>query len=258
MMATSADSGLSWGPPTPPPTTPRPGRPARGPARRPRRGPVRRFRRRHGAFSSDNGGPPGTPPCRSPPDRPTSSRGPHLAAANCRDQPRRHGLRRLAGQPLRTRRYRQRHRPQHLGQRHHLVAGHPHPARPGRQQRRPLHPRPRRNRASAGRPHAARADLLLRHQSACCGGSTCQIQAEFASSLDNGQTWSAPQILSDPMQLGWLAPTTQGVMVGDYISTSFLAGQQRVVGAFAIGFPHHPTACSTSRCSRAWRRSAVA
>jgi hypothetical protein len=37
------------------------------------------------------------------------------------------------------------------------------------------------------------------------------------------------------MQLGWLAPTTQGVMVGDYISTSFLAGQQRVVGAFAIG-----------------------
>ena len=31
--------------------------------------------------------------------------------------------------------------------------------------------------------------------------------------------------------------TTQGVMVGDYISTSFLAGQQRVVDAFAIGFP---------------------
>ncbi len=25
-------------------------------------------------------------------------------------------------------------------------------------------------------------------------------------------------------------------MVGDYISTSFLAGQQRVVGGFAIGF----------------------
>ncbi len=30
--------------------------------------------------------------------------------------------------------------------------------------------------------------------------------------------------------------TTQGFMVGDYISTSFLAGQQRVVGGFAIGF----------------------
>lgn len=69
-----------------------------------------------------------------------------------------------------------------------------------------------------------------------CRGSSCQIQVGFSSSLDNGQTWSTPQILTDPMQLGWLAPTTQGVMVGDYISTSFLAGQQRVVGTFAIGF----------------------
>ncbi len=73
-----------------------------------------------------------------------------------------------------------------------------------------------------------------------CSGSTCQIQVGFASSLDNGQTWSAPQTLSDPMQIGWLAPTTQGAMVGDYISTSFLAGQQRVVGAFAIGFAPSP------------------
>jgi len=69
-----------------------------------------------------------------------------------------------------------------------------------------------------------------------CVGSTCQIQVGFASSLDNGQTWSAPQTLSDPMQLNWLAPTTQGFMVGDYISTSFLAGQQRVISAFPIGF----------------------
>jgi hypothetical protein len=37
------------------------------------------------------------------------------------------------------------------------------------------------------------------------------------------------------MQLGWLAPTNQGVMVGDYISTSFLAGEQRVIGVFAAG-----------------------
>jgi hypothetical protein len=29
------------------------------------------------------------------------------------------------------------------------------------------------------------------------------------------------------MRLDWLVPTTQRVMVGDYISTSFLAGQQR-------------------------------
>jgi hypothetical protein len=69
-----------------------------------------------------------------------------------------------------------------------------------------------------------------------CTGTACQIQVGFSSSLDNGQTWSTPQVLTDPMQLGWLAPTTQGFMVGDYISTSFLAGQQRVMGVFAIGF----------------------
>jgi hypothetical protein len=39
------------------------------------------------------------------------------------------------------------------------------------------------------------------------------------------------------MQPTWLAPTTQGYMVGDYISTSFLAGQQRVIGAIAVGRP---------------------
>jgi hypothetical protein len=70
-----------------------------------------------------------------------------------------------------------------------------------------------------------------------CSGSSCEIRVGFSSSIDNGATWSRPDVLSPPMQLGWLAPTNQGVMVGDYISTSFLAGQQRVVGAFAIGFP---------------------
>ncbi len=73
-----------------------------------------------------------------------------------------------------------------------------------------------------------------------CVGLTCEIRVAFASSLDNGQTWSSPQALSDPMQLGWLAPTTQGRMVGDYISTSFVA-PQRAVGVFAIGFPPNGT-----------------
>jgi hypothetical protein len=66
-----------------------------------------------------------------------------------------------------------------------------------------------------------------------CSGSTCEIQAGFTSSLNNGATWSTPVTLSAPMQLGWLAPTNQGVMAGDYISTSFLAGEQRVIGVFA-------------------------
>jgi hypothetical protein len=96
------------------------------------------------------------------------------------------------------------------------------------------------DRASAG-ANTALALTYYFEQPAGCVGTTCQIQAAFASSVDNGLTWSAPQALSDPMQLGWIAPTTQGAMVGDYISTSFLAGQQRVFGAFAVGFPLNGT-----------------
>jgi hypothetical protein len=70
-----------------------------------------------------------------------------------------------------------------------------------------------------------------------CTGTSCEIRAGFVSSTDNGGAWSTPTSLSAPMQIGWLAPTSQGAMVGDYISTSFLAGQQRVVGVFAVGFP---------------------
>ena len=95
------------------------------------------------------------------------------------------------------------------------------------------------NRSSGG----AQTQLALTYyfdRNPSCSGPTCEIQVGFTSSLDNGKTWSSPEVLSDPMQLGWLAPTTQGVMVGDYISTSFLAGQQRVVNAFAIGFQPTP------------------
>ena len=92
------------------------------------------------------------------------------------------------------------------------------------------------DRTSAG-SHTLLALTYYTEQPSGCSGSTCSIQANFSSSLDNGQTWSTPQKLSDPMQLAWIAPTTQGAMVGDYISTSFLAGQQRVIGAIAIGFP---------------------
>jgi hypothetical protein len=88
------------------------------------------------------------------------------------------------------------------------------------------------NRTSGG----AHTELALTYYfdtNPSCSGSTCQIQVGFTSSMDNGATWTAPVTLSSPMQLGWLAPTNQGVMVGDYISTSFLAGQQRVIGVFA-------------------------
>ncbi len=90
------------------------------------------------------------------------------------------------------------------------------------------------DRTSSGR-HTLLALTYYFDTDPSCTGSTCEIRVGFSSSIDNGQTWSTPRVLSAPMQLGWLAPTSQGAMVGDYISTSFLAGQQRVIGAFAIG-----------------------
>jgi hypothetical protein len=54
-----------------------------------------------------------------------------------------------------------------------------------------------------------------------CTTATCQLDVGAASSTDGGATWSAPTQLAGPMTLTWLPDTSQGFMVGDYISTSF-------------------------------------
>jgi hypothetical protein len=61
----------------------------------------------------------------------------------------------------------------------------------------------------------------------------CQLYAGSVSSADAGTTWSAPVQLAGPMPLDWIASTTQGPMVGDYISTSFLGATPRTVIAVA-------------------------
>jgi hypothetical protein len=43
----------------------------------------------------------------------------------------------------------------------------------------------------------------------------------FISSTNAGSTWSAPQTLISGMASTWAATTSQGRMVGDYISTSY-------------------------------------
>ncbi len=60
-----------------------------------------------------------------------------------------------------------------------------------------------------------------------CTTSTCQLDVGFTSSADGGQTWTSPVQLAGPMTLGSLAATSQGPMVGDYISTSFVSGTAR-------------------------------
>jgi hypothetical protein len=57
-----------------------------------------------------------------------------------------------------------------------------------------------------------------------CTTATCQLDAGFISSTDGGATWSARQQLAGPMTLTWLPLTSQGYMVGDYMSTSFSGG----------------------------------
>ncbi|TME54631.1 MAG: exo-alpha-sialidase, partial [Chloroflexi bacterium] len=75
------------------------------------------------------------------------------------------------------------------------------------------------DRATSG----SRAHLGLTYYyypNAACTVSTCELDAAFISSANAGVTWSRKQSLAGPMNLTWLPLTTQGYMVGDYISTS--------------------------------------
>jgi hypothetical protein len=54
-----------------------------------------------------------------------------------------------------------------------------------------------------------------------CTLATCQLSVGYISSANGGTSWSAPTQLAGPMRMRWIADTSQGRMVGDYISTSF-------------------------------------
>jgi hypothetical protein len=72
---------------------------------------------------------------------------------------------------------------------------------------------------------------------AACTPDTCELHVGYVSSPDGGATWSAPTAIAGPMSLNDVADTSQGPMVGDYISTSFnAAGTAATV--FALGNPH--------------------
>jgi hypothetical protein len=72
---------------------------------------------------------------------------------------------------------------------------------------------------------------------AACATTTCQLEVGFITSKDGGTSWSASRQLAGPMSLTWLANTSQGLMVGDYVSTSFLGSG--VFPGFALA--HAPT-----------------
>jgi lipid-binding SYLF domain-containing protein len=68
---------------------------------------------------------------------------------------------------------------------------------------------------------------------ASCTSSSCQLNVGYVSSVNGGSGWSAPTQLVGPMTLSWLPNTTQGRMVGDYISTSYVGGTARPAFALA-------------------------
>jgi hypothetical protein len=65
-----------------------------------------------------------------------------------------------------------------------------------------------------------------------CTASTCQLDVGFSTSADGGATWTSNTQIAGPMTLSWLPNTTQGRMVADYLSTSFVGGP--AFPAFAV------------------------
>ena len=54
-----------------------------------------------------------------------------------------------------------------------------------------------------------------------CTFATCQLRVGFIKSSNGGTTWNAAIDVAGPMTMSWLPNTSQGRMVGDYISTSY-------------------------------------
>ena len=71
------------------------------------------------------------------------------------------------------------------------------------------------------------------YPNANCTASTCQMSVGFISSADGGSTWSTAQTVAGPMTMAQIANTSQGTMVGDYMSCSVVNGKS--VALFAVG-----------------------
>jgi hypothetical protein len=70
------------------------------------------------------------------------------------------------------------------------------------------------------------------YPNADCTRNTCDLTVGSISSIDGGATWISQQ-LAGPFKNTWLPLTTQGYMVGDYISVSIVDGEAVAVFAAA-------------------------
>jgi len=76
--------------------------------------------------------------------------------------------------------------------------------------------------------------------------NSTSLSVGFISSTNGGTTWGNPQTMASGMPSTWVATTSQGRMVGDYISTSF-GSDGLAHGIFATASA--PTTGSGSSCS---------
>jgi hypothetical protein len=78
-------------------------------------------------------------------------------------------------------------------------------------------------------------------------GST-QLSVGFTSSANAGSTWGTPQTITTGMTSTWAANTSQGRMVGDYISTSYGSDNlaHGIFGAANVPTTGAATSCTTS------------
>src|SRR3989440_1005631 len=97
------------------------------------------------------------------------------------------------------------------------------------------------------------AVIFYFYPNANCTTSTCQLDVGFSTSADGGATWSSNSQLAGPMSLTWLPNTTQGFMVGDYMSTSFVGSPAFPAFAVASAPTSGGTDCQTAtpNCSQA-------
>ena len=76
--------------------------------------------------------------------------------------------------------------------------------------------------------------------------NSTQLGVGFISSADSGSHWTTPQTITSGMSSTWAANTSQGRMVGDYISTSYDANN---LAHGIFGVAHTPTTGASTSCT---------
>ena len=90
------------------------------------------------------------------------------------------------------------------------------------------------------------AVIFYFYPNANCTASTCQLEVGFSTSADGGATWDSTTQAAGPMTLSWLPNTSQGRMVGDYFSTSFVGSPAFPAFAVASAPSSGGTDCATA------------